>query len=214
MKTSIKSQILARIKQKEKGWAFSALDFICDFERREIDESLSTLSADGDIRRIFRGVYDVPMYSALLGRTIAPNMDQVAAALARKFKWDIYPDGNTALNYLGLSTQMVSKHVFLSNGPSRKYDVDGVELQFKHKALRELSLNGNRDAVLLVHAIRAMGESHMDERFIQSLSTKFTATEWNRICHDTCTGSAWIHAVIKKASSIKNKEYETNSSGA
>ncbi len=189
------------------------MDFAGDFARREIDESLSALSAEGHIRRVMRGIYDVPMNSSLLGRAISPDLNQVARALARKFKWNIYPDGNTSLNYLGLSTQLVTKHIYLTDGPSRKYTIDGVTIEFKHRAAKELSLNGNRNAVLLVHAIRAMGQTRMDETFIQRLSTKFTAKEWLNIYHDANTSAAWIHAVIAKAHQMKEREYETNCAG-
>ncbi|MFI3243628.1 MAG: DUF6088 family protein [Akkermansia sp.] len=213
MKISIKSQILLRIKQGKNGWAFSAADFAGDFSRREIDESFSALAAEGVIRRVMRGIYDVPRYSSLLRRETAPSMSQVAKALARKFKWNIYPDGNTSLNYLGLSTQMVAKHIYLSDGPSRKYRIGGVVIEFKHRAAKELSLNGNRNAVLLVHAIRAMGAAHMNESFIQTLSTKFSAEEWLGIYHDANTSAAWIHDVIAKAYQMKEREYETNCTG-
>ncbi len=213
MKISIKSQILSKIQQYKSGWAFSAADFAGDFSRREIDESFSTLAAEGMIRRVMRGIYDVPMKSSLLGRAVAPDLNQVAKALARKFKWNIYPDGNTSLNYLGLSTQMVAKHIYLSDGPSRKYSIGGVVIEFKHRAPKELSLNGNRNAVLLVHAIRAMGAAHMDESFIHRLSTKFSAKEWLGIYHDAHTSATWIHEVIAKAHQMKEREYETNCAG-
>lgn len=37
---------------------------------------------------------------------MSPDIDQVAHAFARKFKWRIQLTGNAALNQLGLSTQV------------------------------------------------------------------------------------------------------------
>jgi hypothetical protein len=42
----------------------------------------------------------------LLQQELSPDFDQVAQAFARKFNWRIQPSGDTALNLLGLSTQV------------------------------------------------------------------------------------------------------------
>ena len=48
---------------------------------------------------------------------MSPDIDQVATAMARKFRWRIQPGGAPALNYLGLSTQVPARAVYLSDGP-------------------------------------------------------------------------------------------------
>ncbi len=52
------------------------------------------------------GVDDYPRFSKFLDQSLSPDIDQVARALARKFRWRIQPSGATALNFLGLSTQV------------------------------------------------------------------------------------------------------------
>ncbi|MBO5762067.1 MAG: hypothetical protein J6S53_11075 [Lentisphaeria bacterium] len=47
------------------------------------------LHDSGSFRRICRGIYDYPAYSALLQASAGPDMDAVACAIARKFKWQI-----------------------------------------------------------------------------------------------------------------------------
>lgn len=202
MKISIKSQILAEIEKHGRGWTFSPADFATEYARREIDESFSTLAAEGHIRRIMRGIYDYPMRSELLAREIAPDIQKVAYALARKFKWKIFPEGNTALNYLGLSTQMVGQHIYLSDGPSRKYSLGKLNLVFKHKTQRQISLNGNKEAVILVQAIRTRGEENLSDEFIRALASKYPPSEWNRMACDAASAPIWIHETIKKISTL------------
>ncbi len=76
-----------------------------------------------------RGVYDKPAYSNLLQEVAAPDPEQIAEALARSYNWTIAPSGNTALNLLGLSTQVPANWVFISSGPYKKYEFGSVKLE-------------------------------------------------------------------------------------
>ena len=119
----IDKKILSRIYGRGRGWAFTKIDFVAEFGEVNIHQALSSLTKTGTIRRVCHGVYDYPRYSELLGQTLSPDVDQVAQALARKFNWRILPSGDTALNQLGLSTQVPGKWVYLSDGPSREYAI-------------------------------------------------------------------------------------------
>ena len=90
MYNSIKDKIISRIYGHGRGWVFSPNDFLQDFKRYEIDNALKTLADSGTIRRICRGIYDYPAYSALLQASAGPDMDAVACAIAQKFKWQIW----------------------------------------------------------------------------------------------------------------------------
>ena len=144
------------------------------------------------------------MYSSILNRRIAPDINQVAQAFARKFNWEIYPDGNTALNYLGLSNQLVAKNIYLSDGPNRIYNIDNITIEFKHIAKKELS--GDINTVLVIQAIRAIGEKQLTDEFIKSLSSKFSLDEWKKISIEAVRTSGWIYDVIKKAIMLKEEK--------
>ena len=61
--------------------------------RGMVDVTLSQLVSDGIIRRAGRGLYDVPKHSEALGSTLSPNVDELAQAIARRFRWRIIPTG-------------------------------------------------------------------------------------------------------------------------
>ena len=103
---SINNKAISRIYGRGRGWAFSPNDFVEGFSRDQIENALSRLCREGKIRRVCRGIYDYPKYSELLQQELSPDFDQVAQAFARKFSWRIQPSGDTALNLLGLSTQV------------------------------------------------------------------------------------------------------------
>ena len=195
MRKSVKNKIVARIYGRGRGWAFSASDFLVDFKRYEIDEALSSLAVEKTIRRVLRGIYDYPMYSELLHKTVAPDVDKIAQALARKFRWRIQPTGDTALNYLGLSTQVLGRSIYLSDGPSRKYDVDGRTLEFKNTALKESGVK-HPESALVVQALKALGRNHIDAALLNQLKSKYSAAQWNKIKADTPSITGWVYELI------------------
>src|SRR5947207_2227305 len=72
--------MLVRIKARGNGWVFSPTDFIDLGSRDAVDKALSRMAATGTIRRVVRGLYDVPRQHPVVGMT-APSVDKVARAL-------------------------------------------------------------------------------------------------------------------------------------
>ncbi|GBU23874.1 hypothetical protein R83H12_00493 [Fibrobacteria bacterium R8-3-H12] len=203
MLKTARNRIFDRIRYKGKNWVFSATDFTKDFKRWEIDQTLRELEKDGKIKRIIAGLYYYPSYSRLLQEIIAPDMQEVARALARKFNWEIFPEGNTALNFLGLSTQVPAKHIYISNGKPRKYKIGNSILEFRHRMFRE-SMIGNEQANLVVQALKSLGKIHACENdFIKLLSSRFSHDEWTKIEKASHKTIGWILDVIRKAKEIR-----------
>jgi len=71
-----------------RGWAFSSRDLLEKFSRSQADNLLSELVKQGKIRRVGRGVYDYPKYSKLLKKSLSPDIDQVARAIASGLEAD------------------------------------------------------------------------------------------------------------------------------
>lgn len=80
---------------------------------KTISKTLERLEDAGEIRRVLRGVYDCPHYSALLDEYEAPSPLKIAQAIARNYNWTIIPSGQISLNQLGLSTQVAAKGLLL-----------------------------------------------------------------------------------------------------
>jgi hypothetical protein len=161
---------------------------------------LSALARAGRIRRVCHGVYDYPRYSELLGQALSPDIDQVAAALARKFNWRIQPSGDAALNLLGLSTQVPGRWVYLSDGPSREYPIgeDGRQiLAFRKSSLKDTGFK-HRESGLLVQALKALGKERVDTKVIETLRSRLEPKLRRRILGDTRAVSGWILQIIKQ----------------
>lgn len=192
----IEQKILSRIYGRGRGWCFTKTDFIADFGEANIHKALSTLAQAGTIRRVCTGVYDYPRKSQLLGQ-LSPDIDQVAQALARKFNWRIQPSGDTALNLLGLSTQVPGKWLYLSDGPSRRYEIGEQELMFRKSALKDTGFS-LRESGLLVPAIKALGKEHTDAAVINKLRQWLDPKLRARLLQDTRMVTSWIYEIIKR----------------
>lgn len=193
---SIDNKILSRIYGRGRGWAFTKTDFVAEFGEPNIHQALSTLSRAGKIRRACQGVYDYPRQSEILGQ-LSPDLDQVAHALARKFNWRIQPSGDTALNLLGISTQVPGRWSYLSDGPSREYQVGGQTIAFRHAALKDTGLN-LYESSLLVQAIKALGKDRIDQVVIEKLRDWLNPNLWARVLQDTRKSTGWVFEAIKQ----------------
>jgi hypothetical protein len=197
MKQAIEDQILSRIYGHGRGWSFSQVDFADLGPRPTIDSTLHRRERKGVIRRVIRGIYDYPRHSKALKGPVSPDINQVAHALARKFAWRIQPDGATAQNLLGLSTQVPARAVYLSDGPDRSYTVGKTSLTFEHTALKEAGFKLS-ESRLIVQALKAYGENRVTPRIIAQVRRKFAPALRQRILLDTKTATGWVYAVIQE----------------
>jgi len=124
-------------------------------------------------------------------------MKQVAYPLARKFAWRIQPTGETALNYLGLSTQIMGKYIYLSDGPSKKYDIMGQTLEFKHHTFKEASIS-DIDTMLVAQAIKSIGEANITPEFMAKLRSKYSLQQWHKIKKNSSKITGWIYKIISQ----------------
>lgn len=181
-----------------RGWAFSSSDLVHRFTRQEIDNTLSDLVQKGKIRRIARGIYDYPKYSELLRQELSPDIEQVANAYARKFNWQIEVSGDTALNILGLSTQIVGKYIYLSNGSNKEYIIkDNIVLEFKKSALKNIGFK-YKESSLTVQALRSLGKEHITDKVIGKIREKIDEKMYDKILKDTKTSTDWIYETVKQ----------------
>ena len=194
---AIDKKILSRIYGRGRGWAFTKVDFVLDFDEARIHKALSDLARGGKIRRVCHGVYDYPRHSELLGQDLSPDMDQVAQALARKFHWRIQPSGDTALNVLGLSTQVPGRWLYHSNGPSRQYRIGNQTLAFKKAALKDTGFR-HRKSALVVEALKALGRERVDASAIRTIREYLGPEDCARVLRETRAVTGWIYQIIKQ----------------
>lgn len=194
---SVEDKIINRIYGNGRGWAFSKNDFLDLGGDAVVRKALSHLEGKGTIRRVLRGLYDYPKMGNLIKGALAPDPDQVAQALARKYGWRIQASENTALNLLRLSTQVPAQAVYLSDGPSKTYDLGNRSLAFRKRTLKESAFK-LRESELVVQALKGLGSARVDAQVKAQLGRVFPAPVWKKILKDAKTAPAWVHDVIRE----------------
>jgi hypothetical protein len=190
-------QLLARIYGTGRGSAFTPKDFLDLTSYENAQKSLARLARQGTIRRLMRGVYEYPAYSKLLKGPASPDPDAIARAIARAHGWTILPSGNTALNLLGLSTQVPAKWEYFSDGPSKTYKWSGGTLAFKRRANKETTILSPKTA-LLVQALKTLGEKNVNRSTMTTLRKKLSETERKRAVREARYVTSWVYERIKQ----------------
>jgi hypothetical protein len=197
MTQTIENNMAYRIRGAGSGWAFSPRDFLDLGGRPTVDSALHRLEKRGEIRRVIRGVYDYPRFSKLLDQHLSPDIDQVARALARKFRWRIQPNGATALNFIGLSTQVPARAVYLSDGPDRTYQVGNTALVFEHTALKESGVK-MKESGLIVQSLKSLGQERITPEVIAKFRAWLPESLRVKVLADTKTATGWVYNAIQQ----------------
>ena len=185
-----------KIKSSKTGSVFVAADFTDISDRVKIGVCLNRLDEEGIIKRILRGVYYKPEFNSFLGEYVAPNPRDVANALARNYGWTIVPCGDTALNMLGLSTQVPAVWSYVSDGPYKEYAYDKTSIKFKHTTNKEISKLSYKTA-LVIQALKTLGKENIDEITLNKLSESLCEKEKQTMLSEAKTATSWIYEYIK-----------------
>ena len=189
--------IRTRIKQLPIGAVITSVDFADITENSRVGVILSRIEAEGLIRRVLRGVYYKPEYNEFLNEYLAPSPNLVAEALARNFGWTITPCGDTALNILGLSTQVPAAWSYVSDGAYKEYTYDNTTIKFKHTTNKEISKLSQKTA-LIVQALKALGKDNIDDTIINKLKNEMNDREKENALIEAKAVTSWIYEYIKK----------------
>lgn len=161
------SRVWNRIRSGASRAVFTPRSFSDLGNRTDVNRALRRLATAGKIRRICRGVYDIPENHATLG-PVSPDPDVVARAIATEAGYSLQLTPSRAANLLGLSSQVPARIVYLIAGSSRKIRVGSHLIEFKHAGPRTL-LGAGTPAGVAIQAIRALGPKHLTADAIQRL---------------------------------------------
>lgn len=190
------NQIRGNIERAEAGSVFVSTDFTDITDKKTVNMGLIRLADEGLIKKILFGVYYKPEFNELLGESVAPSPNNVAHALARNFGWTIVPCGDTALNLLGLSTQVPSQWVYVSDGAYKEYTFDNTTIKFKRTTNKEISKVSYKTA-LTIQALKALGKENITEQVILRLKKILTDEEKEKMLAESKSATSWVLELIK-----------------
>ncbi|RHS45774.1 DUF6088 family protein [Blautia sp. AM47-4] len=197
MANGYSKQIQEQIKAAAEGTIFISSDFADIADTETIRRNLNRLTQAGMLRRILKGVYEKPKYSKLLDEYVAADPEAVANALARSYHWTIAPCGNTALNLLGLSTQVTAVWSYISDGPYKTYEWNSTKLEFKHRTNKEITGLSYMTS-LVIQALKTLGRSNVTPEVIQMLSEKLTDKDKQACLKEATESTDWVYDMIRQ----------------
>ena len=195
-KKNIDSKVVSRIYGHGRGWVFTPNHFKDLGSRDAVASALKRHKQSGLIRQLARGVYDYPKIDPELG-LLEPSTDDIAQALAGRDATRLQPSGAYAANLLGLSTQVPTKIVYLTDGRPRTVQIGKRQITLKQTTPRNMATAGKISG-LVIQALRHLGSRDVDAATIEAVKKRLSASDRKRLLADIRHAPAWIADIIRK----------------
>ena len=161
-----------------------------------IRQALSRLVKAGTIRRIRRGLYDLPRQHPIVGQTAPDIMATVQALMdGSHAQWQF--TGAYAANALGLSDQVPAKIVIQTDGVPRRVSLGKLTLLFRRVAPRNL-FGAGRQAGLVIQAIRHLRNDPDIPRHIARLKKRLDAKTKSDLKSLMPQTPVWMHPLLQQ----------------
>jgi hypothetical protein len=194
----IQQRIEEEIKHAPKNRIYVLADFHDAGNYEATKKAVLRLTSEGKLLRLSKGIYKSPCYNSFLREEVKASPLDIAKKIARKNRWTIAPSGNTALNALGLSTQVPAEYHFVSSGTNKEIELEkGIKLYFKHIPSKEIAGISFKSA-LVIEAVKALGRSGIDDSARAKIGSSLFDTERKKLAHESKTSRVWVAEEIRK----------------
>ena len=193
--SSLTTHILQAALALPEGGVLSPKEFLHLGGREAVDQSFTRLVRQGELLRVCRGLYVLPVEGRFGKR--APEAEKVLESLAQKSGEVIVAHGAATANSLGFSTQIPIKEVFYTSGRSRNLALGKRTITLKH-APNWLLLLGGQPGGALIRALAWLGEQQM-EHFIPQLRDKIAPDEWRAVAAVRSELPGWLAKTVGRA---------------
>jgi hypothetical protein len=190
----IENKIAETLNTYPKGSIVFVNDFIDYGSSESVKKALFRLAEKKILTRLAHGIYLYPKVDKEYG-ILFPSTEEIAKAIARRDKTRIIPTGVTALNKLGLSTQIPMKVVYLTDGATRTIKVGKRTITFKKTSPKNLLINGEISG-LAIQALKTIGQKKVDEATIEKIKAILKNEKKEHIIIDAKLCPAWINKIL------------------
>ena len=184
------------ISKRKKGDLIFPSDFRGQGTEAAIKKALSRLAQKGKLKRLSHGIYYVPKVDTVFGE-IQPSPKEVAETIAKKEKVRIRPAGAYALNQLGLSTQVPTKLVYITDGVPRQLKIGKVVIKFKATTHKKLSAKGELSG-LIIQALEELDTRNINPEIEKRVKELLLKEDPKKLQHDMALAPARIHDYMLK----------------
>jgi hypothetical protein len=151
---TITRSVTEQVQEAKPGTMFFPADLLEFGAPDAIHQTFSRLARTKILLRLAKGIYVKPKIDPELG-PLRPSLEDVAQQIAERDKVVIRPTGAAALNKLGLSTQVPTKVVYLTNGNPKRIRVGRSTIVFKKTTHKQLAVQSEM-VFLAIQALIAL----------------------------------------------------------
>ncbi len=166
-------------------------------DERSLRCALSDMAQEGTvIVRLSRGVYCYPREDSRM-RRLLPSPEEIASALAARWKVSICPCGAYAAYLSGLTSLAEGELTFLSSGQRQVFHLqNGRTINFVcRKSVKVFSMV-SPEFRNLVEGLRWVGKDRVGESELQAAAGVLRKLDRSSALHDYPLAPAWIREVI------------------
>ncbi len=183
-----------RIKELPEDSVLFRSDFP-EYHSEFVGSTLAELTSEGVLIKLAQGIFAKPRRSRL--GPVLPTIDKVVKAIAKRDHAEVLPSGITALNMLGLSTQVPMSYTYLTSGSERIINLRNKQIQLKRGVPKNFCYN-TRLIALLVQALKTLKEENVGNEEMQILQ-RLLAKEPDKesLQNDINQMPAWMKRMVK-----------------
>ncbi len=192
--------IEAIVEHTDRGEILFPDDFTGCGTPDAVRSGLSRLCRNGKLNRFSKGIYYVPMYDKWDGTLREPSLDTIAQRIAERDNARIVPTGVHALNRLGLSTQVPTNIVYITDGSARQIQFgEGRSITFRHSNELGNFAYHSKIMQLVVMAMREIGEDTISTEQIDRIKNIITeSVSQEDFRNDIVFAPIWIRKILQR----------------
>ncbi len=166
-----------------------------EYHSEFVGGTLAELTNEGILVKLAQGIYAKPRKSRF--GIVLPSVDKIVQAIAVRDNAQIIPSGITALNILGLSTQVQMNYTYLTTGSERIIKLTNQRVMLKRGVPKNFCY-GTRLIALLVQALKALKQENVGQEEMQTIRGLISKEpDRKTLAKDVDMMPVWMKKIVK-----------------
>ena len=166
-----------------------------EYHSEFVGGTLAELTQEGLLVKLAQGIYAKPRRSRF--GLVLPSVDKIVQAIAARDNAEVLPSGMTALNVLGLSTQVPMKYSYLTTGSERIIKLENQEIRLKRGVPKNFCYETKLIA-LLVQALKTLKQPNVGEEELQVIRSLISREpDRSALAKDVDMMPVWMKRIVK-----------------
>ena len=166
-----------------------------EYHSEFVGSTLAELTESGVLFKMAQGIYVKPRKSRF--GLVLPSIEKIVQAIAMRDNAEVLPTGTTALNALGLSTQVPMNYSYLTSGSERTIKLANRQVVLKRGVPKNFCYK-TRLIALLTQALRALKQENIGDSEIQIIRELIVKeTDKESLPKDVDAMPGWMKRIIK-----------------